>query len=315
MSKVFGREHARNGSGSGAASADRRQPRSQDASRNASRRDCVGIRARFLCLLATMVLAASAGSAQSKWKLVWSDEFSGPKNAAPDPTKWTFDLGANGWGNRELEEYRNSVENSFQDGEGNLVIRAQRTPSGGYTSARLKTKRIFSFTYGKVEARIRLPRGQGIWPAFWMLGADIDTVSWPACGEIDVMENIGREPSIVHATVHGPGYSGDKGITAAYELPNGKKLSDDFHTFSAEWTADAIEFFIDGQTYSKVTPASLPSGATWVFNKPFFLVMNLAVGGNWPGPPDASTTFPQSMVVDYVRVYAAETSASIGRKP
>jgi len=254
--------------------------------------------------MSVCVLGSSA-TAQTNWKLIWSDEFSGPANSAPDSAKWTYDVGATGWGNRELEEYTKSTENAFLDGDGHLVIRTQRSDAGKITSARIKTKQKFTFTYGKVEARIRIPFGQGIWPAFWMLGDNIDTARWPSCGEIDIMENIGREPSIVHGTVHGPGYSGDKGITAQQALPAGQKLSDDFHVFAAVWTRDSIEFSIDGATYSKVTPASLPQGAKWVYDHPFFLILNLAVGGNWPGNPDDSTTFPQTMIVDYVRVYQA----------
>jgi beta-glucanase (GH16 family) len=158
-------------------------------------------------------------------------------------------------------------------------------------------------TFGKIEARIRLPYSRGIWSAFWALGLDIATIAWPSCGELDVMENVGSEPSTVHGTVHGPGYSGGNGITAKYELPRGQKFSDDFHTFSAIWTPVLVEFFVDGNRYGHVTPASLPPGRPWVFNQPFFLILNVAVGGDWPGPPDASTVLPQLMIIDYVRVY------------
>src|SRR5205085_647516 len=153
---------------------------------------------------------------------------------------WNRDLGTTGWGNRELETYTNSTDNAFLDGHGHLVIRVLKTDTG-YTSARLKTQDRFTFTYGKVEARIRLPHGQGIWPAFWMLAAD-RSVRWPNSGEIDIMENIGREPGIVHATVHGPGYSGDKGITSRHPL----NKPDDFHVYAAIWRPDSIEFQVDG---------------------------------------------------------------------
>jgi beta-glucanase (GH16 family) len=142
-----------------------------------------------------------------------------------------------------------------------------------------------------------------MWSAFWLLGSDIQRVSWPACGEIDIMENLGREPAIVHGTLHGPGYSGAEGPTAAQTLPAGRAYADDFHIFAIEWTAAAIAFEVDGEVYVTRTPASLPAGKAWVFDKPFFLLINLAVGGTWPGAPDATTVFPATMRVDYVRVY------------
>jgi len=241
---------------------------------------------------------------------VWSDEFEGPANSVPDQAKWGYDTGATGWGNQELENYTKSPDNASLDGNGNLVIRAVRTASG-YTSARLKTQGKFTTTYGKIEARMRIPYGQGLWPAFWMLGSDIDTIGWPACGEIDIMENIGREPSINHGSMHAPGFSGGNSMTALYTLPNAQKFSDDFHTFSIVWSPQAVEFFVDGNSYEKVTPASIPPGTKWVFNKPFFLLLNVAVGGSWPGNPDASTQFPQTMTVDYVRVYQAAAPPAI----
>ena len=235
-------------------------------------------------MLALLLAApACAQTKQTTWKLLWADEFDGPANSAPDSAKWVYDLGRgqDGWGNAELESYTNSTVNVFLDGNGHLVIRAIADGSGAYTSARLKTVTKFSFTYGKVEARIRIPYGQGIWPAFWMLGSSISSTGWPACGEIDIMENIGKEPSTVHGTVHGPGYSGGRGITGTYALPSGK-FSDDFHVFTAVWSPGRLEFLVDGKSYHTVTPASLPSGAAWVFSKPFFLLLNLAVGGRWP---------------------------------
>lgn len=242
-------------------------------------------------------------SGSTSWTLVWSDEFNGTVNAPPDPTKWTYDLGGGGWGNNELETYTNSIQNSYQDGNGNLVIQAIKDASGNYTSARLKTQGLYSPTYGMIEARIKLPYGQGIWPAFWMLGVDITKVGWPNCGEMDIMENIGREPSINHGSMHGPRYSGGSAISAAYTLPNGAVFSTDFHVFDIVWSTNLVQFYVDGNLYETVTPASLPKGAKWVFNKPFFMIMNVAVGGTWPGNPDATTVFPQQMLVDYVRVY------------
>ncbi len=167
----------------------------------------------------------------------------------------------------------------------------------------MKTQGKYEVEYGKIEARIKLPEGQGMWPAFWMLGTDIDRVDWPQCGEVDIMENIGREPSINHGTVHGPGYSDGNGISASFTLPAGERYAGDFHVFSIEWSQQEIQFFVDGHSYQTVTPASVPAGAAWVFHHPFFLLLNVAVGGSWPGSPDATTIFPQKMLVDYVRVY------------
>ncbi|HCC57614.1 MAG TPA: hydrolase [Solibacterales bacterium] len=241
------------------------------------------------------------------WQLVWSDEFNGPANSLPDTAKWGYDLGGGGFGNAELETYTNSPGNIWMDGNGNLVIHALRPAAGVYTSARIKTQDKFSIAYGKIEARIKIPYGQGIWPAFWMLGAHIKTVGWPACGEIDIMENIGKEPTLIHGTVHGPGYSGGNGIGKAYALPSGQPFANDFHVFTVVWSPNSVEFQVDGNAYFTVTPQSLPSGAKWVYNTPFFLLLNLAVGGAWPGYPDATTTFPQVMTIDYVRVYRSTT--------
>jgi len=251
---------------------------------------------------------ASAGN-PAVWNLVWRDEFDGPSVSAVDSSKWYFDVGGKGWGNNELETYTSRTENAHLDG-GLLVIKALKENFTGpdkvirnYTSARLLTKNKFSQAYGRFEARIKIPYGQGIWPAFWMLGNNIDTVHWPNCGEIDIMENIGKEPSIVHGTFHGPGYSGGGGVSAYYALPHGQKFSDDFHTFALEWEPDVMRFYVDGYLYKTRTPADLPARTSWVFDHPFFIILNVAVGGGWPGNPDATTVFPQRMLVDYVRVY------------
>ena len=185
------------------------------------------------------------------------------------------------------------------------MIEARKESSDGrnYTSARLQTRGKWAWTYGRVEARIKVPRGQGFWPAFWMLGTNINSVGWPDCGEIDIMENLGREPGMVHGTLHGPGYSGAGGIGGPFALPGGAALADDFHVFAIECETNRIRWFVDDQAYFSVTPASLPRGTQWVFNQPKFLLLNLAVGGGWPGNPDSTTTFPQRMLVDYVRVY------------
>jgi beta-glucanase (GH16 family) len=246
------------------------------------------------------------------WNLVWHDEFDGKAGTQPDAEKWGYDLGGQGWGNKEHEYYTDELENAAMDGNGALVITAikldESTKSGlkcwygpcFYTSARILTKEKFEFTYGRVEARLKIPYGQGIWPAFWMLGNDIDTVSWPNCGEIDIMEHIGREPDIIHGTVHGPGYAGANGFGGPYVLKEGK-FSDNFHVFAVEWEPQEIRWYIDGQQYFSVTPDQV--NGEWVFDHPFFLILNLAVGGQWPGYPDATTVFPQTLQVDYVRVY------------
>jgi beta-glucanase (GH16 family) len=253
--------------------------------------------------------AASPQSTNSAWKLVWSDEFNGANGSPVDSSKWVSETGGGGWGNNELEYYTSRPQNAFQQ-DGNLVIKVlseKYTGTDGvardYTSARLKTLGKFSQTYGRFEARIKIPRGQGIWPAFWMLGTDIDKPGWPDCGEIDIMENIGKEPALVHGTIHGPGYSGANGIGAPYALPDGHSFADDFHVFAVEWEPKAIRFYVDDHLYKTLTPADLPNGTKWVYDHPFFILLNVAVGGGWPGSPDASTVFPQTMLVDYVRVY------------
>jgi beta-glucanase (GH16 family) len=232
------------------------------------------------------------------WALDWSDEFDGP---VLDRTKWVPETGGNGWGNDELEFYTARPENVRVDG-GNLVIEARREDYGGrhYTSARIKTAGKVERTFGRYEARIKVPRGQGIWPAFWLLGADVDKVGWPRCGEIDVMENIGREPNVVDGTLHGPGYSGEHGIGKPSVLERGT-YADDFHVYAVEWEPREIRWYRDGILYHTARPDTVKGD--WVFEHPFFVILNLAVGGAWPGNPDATTAFPQQMLVDYVRVY------------
>lgn len=250
----------------------------------------------------------------SGWTLSWSDEFNGADGSAPDSTKWGYDLGGGGWGNNELECYTNRLENAQVQG-GNLVISTLHEPSflcsdnnvRDYTSARLLTKGKFSQTYGRFEARIKIPAGQGMWPAFWMLGNNIDLVSWPACGEIDVMENIGLEPAKIYGSIHGPGYIGGVGLSQTYTLSSGN-FSDDFHVYAVEWEKNIVRFYVDSAFYGSFTPNQLPQGAVWEFDHPFFLILNLAVGGDWPGPPDNTTVFPQTMLVDYVRVYTRSGS-------
>ncbi len=255
-----------------------------------------------------------AARSQTNWTLVWADEFTQANGTAPDATKWAYDIGTGrgGWGNNE-QQYYTARTNNVRIENNQLVIEAklEKYLGSDYTSARLKTQGKASWTYGRMEARMKLPRGQGIWPAFWMMGTNITSVNWPACGEIDILENIGREPTIIHGTVHGPGYSGGSGIGRSYALPGNPVFADDFHVYAIEWTPDLIQWFVDGTQYFAITPASLPPGAAWVFNQPQFLILNLAVGGNWPGYPDGTTVFPQRLTVDYVRVYAKAKLAGV----
>ncbi|WP_329034864.1 family 16 glycosylhydrolase [Streptomyces sp. NBC_00178] len=254
------------------------------------------------------VRSAGAGAAAAA-AVTFSDDFDGPAGAGVDGGKWQVETGDN-VNNHERQYYTAGNRNATLDGQGHLVITARKENPGNYqcwygrceyTSARLNTSGKFSTTYGRVEARMKIPRGQGIWPAFWMLGSDIGNVGWPNSGEIDIMENVGFEPGTVHGTLHGPGYSGSGGIGAGYSLPGGQAFADAFHTFAVDWSPNAITWSVDGTVYQRRTPADL-GGRQWVFNKPFFVILNLAVGGYWPGDPDGSTVFPQQLLVDYVRV-------------
>ena len=247
------------------------------------------------------------------WTLVWSDEFNGPDGSAPDLSKWTYDTGGKGWGNSELECYTNRLQNAQIKG-GNLAVTVQqeRTPfvcsdgsMNNYTSARLKTQGLFSQAYGRFEARIKIPAGQGMWPAFWMLGNNITTAGWPTCGEIDIMENIGREPGTVHGSLHGPSTtSSTSDATSIFTLSAGQAFADDFHLFAIEWEPGVVRFYVDTNLYATFNESQWPTGGNWVFDHPFFIVLNVAVGGRWPGSPDSATVFPQQMFVDYVRVYS-----------
>lgn len=262
-----------------------------------------------------LVLSLPAGvEGRASWRRSWSEEFNGRTTGAKvDPAKWRAEIGGSGWGNKEFEFYTDSPKNAYIDGKGSLVIKAieETLPPNftcwygacRYTSARLTTKHTFNQTYGRFEARIKIPYGQGIWPAFWLLGKNIDTVGWPACGEIDIMENIGREPTLVHGTMHGPGFSGGDAVGASYSLPGGRRFADDYHIYAVEWEPEAIRWYVDGKLYQTRTPADLPAGTRWMFDRPVFVILNLAVGGAWPGNPDATTSLPQMMLVDYVRVY------------
>jgi beta-glucanase (GH16 family) len=248
--------------------------------------------------------------AAASWILTWSDEFNSANGSAPDSTKWTYDLGGGGWGNQELQSYTSRTQNA-QIQNGNLVITALQENYTGtdgigrnYTSARLKTQNLFTRAYGRFEAHIKIPKGQGIWPAFWMLGNDIRQNDWPKCGEIDIMENIGREPGTIHGSLHGPSsVAHTSDLTSNVSLPAGQNYPDDFHIYAIEWEPGTVRFYVDSNNYATFTQAQWPAGGQWVFDHPFFIIMNVAVGGVWPGSPDATTRFPQQMLVDYVRVY------------
>lgn len=242
------------------------------------------------------------------WSLIWSDEFEGAAGTAVDSAVWRPEIGGSS-ANQELQYYTGGTKNAALDGESNLAIKVHRPDERirkanfnnyEYTSARLITKGQLAFTYGLVEARIKLPEGRGMWPAFWLLGQNIDDVGWPQCGEIDVMENFGKDKTVVHGTVHGPGYSGFGGVTAAHHVTS--SLADDFHLYAVRWEPNRIRWYFDNTLYSTVTPLDL-GGKPWVFDHDFYLLFNVAVGGEFSERPDRSVTFPQTMLVDYVRVY------------
>ena len=258
----------------------------------------------------------------SGWQLAWSDEFNGRAGSPPDPNTWTHEIGdgtANGnpgWGNSELQYYTDSTENAAMDGAGNLLITVREAGENSglhcyygpcqYTSARLISANKAEFAYGRIEARIQVPRGAGLWPAFWSLGTDIDRVGWPRTGEIDFMEHVAREPKRVFGTIHGPGYSGGDSFGDTYDFV--EDVADRFHTYAVEWQPDHIVWSVDGIEYHEAVPADVAPDE-WVFNHPFFLLLNVAVGGNFGGPVGPDTTFPQTMAVDYVRVYQAPDTA------
>jgi beta-glucanase (GH16 family) len=241
--------------------------------------------------------------------MTWHDEFKGANDSLPDPKKWLIETGGNGWGNDELESYTECPQNMRQE-NGNLIIEAiqeKYTGSDGihrdYTSGRMITKGLFSQKYGRFEARIKNPKGRGLWPAFWLLPDDFYKVGWPACGEIDIMEEISSVSTQISGSVHGPGYSGLAALTSSFRLPKGD-FSDGFHVFALEWEPQVLRFYVDGQRYATFTPSNLPSGAKWVYDKPFFIILNLAVREAPSNGTGAAGAFPQRMLVDYVRVYA-----------
>ncbi len=243
--------------------------------------------------------------------LVWEDNFD--VDGAPDPNRWGFDLGDGteqgipGWGNDELQYYTDRPENvTVQNGFLLITVRQEDFNGAEFTSARLTTQGLFERAYGRFEARIRVPFGQGYWPAFWLLGNNCDENPWPACGEIDIMENVGDEPTIVFGSVHGPGYSGGDSIGKDYELTD-DRFDTGFHVFGIEWSPEFINYYVDGDLYQSITPEDIDEETDgegqWIFDRPFYIILNVAVGGNLPGPPNDETVFPQTMLVDYVRVY------------
>jgi beta-glucanase (GH16 family) len=255
----------------------------------------------------------------STWPLVWSDEFDGPAGSPPDPATWGYDLGdgsaagLQGWGNKELETYTDSTANAAVDGKGNLVLRVRKPDAAAtcwygpcrYTSARLVTRGKREFQYGRLDVRFKVTDGFGVWPAIWLLGTDVAQVGWPQSGEIDLMEFVGRRPNEVLVTAHGPGYSGSSGKTTAIDL--GGPVSAGFHTVTVDWWPGRLSWLFDGRLYQTVTAADVAPNA-WVFDHPFYLLVNVAVGGTLGGQVDPNLPLPQSMVLDYVRLYQESPS-------
>jgi beta-glucanase (GH16 family) len=266
--------------------------------------------------LAVVLALAGCNNQPAQYNLVWSDEFDGAAGAPPDPASWEYDVGGSGWGNDELQFYTARPENVAQDGLGHLVITARKESYQGraYTSARINARGKLEQRLGRWEARVKLPEGQGIWPAFWLLGANFPQVGWPTCGEIDILELRGQVPSIVNGTLHASGYSGGDALTAQYvcqvmptcSAPPCTPLcpfSTDFHVYAVEVEPSRIRFEVDGALYHEVRRELLPRNANWPFDAPFFPILNVAVGGAYVGAPDVTTVFPQKMLVDYVRYY------------
>jgi beta-glucanase (GH16 family) len=259
----------------------------------------------FIGSLAISCSSSNEVVSPEPWVLRVSDEFEGGEGTPPDPSIWTYDIGGDGWGNQQLEFNTDRVQNVSLDGEGNLriIAREESFMGNGYTSARIKTQGLVEQRYGRFEARIKLPEGQGLWPAFWMLGSNIDEVPWPGCGEIDILEYQGQRPGRMFGSLHGPGYSGAEAISRAVVLPDGQTFSDDFHVFAVEWDPGRIAYLLDGEVYNIVRSADVRTRGDWVFNNEFFVILNLAVGGTVGGPVGPETEFPAEMLVDYVRIF------------
>lgn len=272
--------------------------------------------ALFACALVTSCGSSDKTVSPERWVLTMADEFDGENGTLPSPELWTIETGygSDGWGNDEWQLYTDSQDNLRVE-DGNLVIAAQcpvapcEKRNGSITSARIKTQvqlspeKGFEQQHGRMEASIKLPEGQGFWPAFWMLGANIDEVPWPGCGEIDIMEYQGQRPERAFGTLHGPGYSGGDSISRDFFLPSGETFADDFHLFAVEWDPGRITFSVDGEVYGIIKSADVVGKGDWVFNNEFFMIMNFAVGGTLGGPVGPDTVFPAEVLVDYVRVY------------
>jgi beta-glucanase (GH16 family) len=266
---------------------------------------------RLLILVVMSLVLVSCSTSDENatdWELVWSDEFEGDAGSSIDQSKWNFEIGTgnNGWGNGERQYYTDRTENASLDGEGNLVITAREETFNGsnYTSARITTQNKLEFTYGRIETRLKTPFGTGLWPAVWLLGIPMEGQIWPEIGEIDIMELRGQAPTVVASTLHGPGYSAGNGISKDYRL-NDSRFDTEFHVFAAEWFENKINFYVDGVFYHTIEKEEIENrGNEWVYNDPFFLILNVAVGGGYVGPPNSSTRFPQTMTIDYVRVYS-----------
>lgn len=253
---------------------------------------------------------AEKGKATGGWSLVWSDEFDG---SALNPNSWSFDTGSDGWGNNELQNYTEGANVRVADGMLTIEARKEKSNGADYSSARIKTQGKAFWKFGKIEARIRLPYGKGTWPAFWMLGENIEEVGYPRSGEIDIMEMAGgpvtqdrdRGDSIVSGSLHRPIGNAESDLVSSsawYENPDGKKFADDFHVFGIEWDASRVRYFVDGNLYQTVELSGSDESFE-TFRRPFFVILNIAVGGDMPGSPDSSTVWPQKMIVDWVRVY------------
>jgi len=249
-----------------------------------------------------------------------ADEFNGPAGAPPDPWGWTPEVGGGGWGNDELQTYTDRPANASLDGRGHLAIVARREPAVGpdgipraFTSTRLTTATKVEFRYGRLEARVRVPAGRGLLSQVWALGADVWERGWPQSGEIDLMEVLGERPTRVVGSLHGPSRDGSAWALNT-EGSSGVSLAAGFHTYRMRWSPGRITMALDGRTYAIYTRSRLPGGARWAFDKPFFLVLDVAVGGRWPGAPDATTPFPATMLVDWIRLYDARTRGS-DRRP
>jgi beta-glucanase (GH16 family) len=268
--------------------------------------------------ITTVSPPANTPAAVTTWVLAWSDEFDGPAGSSIDAAKWNFDLGDGcqkgncGWGNNEKEYYSNAAENISLNGEGQLAIVARVAPLGltcyygpcRYTSAKITTRGKMTAEPGRVEARIKLAAGQGLWPAFWMLGHDFPNTPWPACGELDIMENKGSEPIVSSSAIHGPGYSGNTPFAHRQTVPTGALT--DFHVFAVEWDSESVRFFVDNVPHYVVVRSELEHYGKSILDQSFFVILNLAVGGHFDGDPQSDAIFPATMLVDYVRVYKAE---------